>query len=113
MNSHDAYSASARTPGKGAAMCALQTSAVRVRQPAVHLVAIARGEAPSIEAHAAAGDPRGFMERDIRAQAAWLMQQASSRGFADLQHLLVDAPQLYARLAAAWRRRHPLPVAAG
>ncbi|MEZ5445600.1 MAG: hypothetical protein R3F45_07470 [Gammaproteobacteria bacterium] len=113
MNSHDVYSASARTPGKGAPMCALKTAAVRVCPPAAHLFAIARGEAPSTEAHAAAGDPRGFMECDISAQAAWLMQQASSRGYADLQDLLVGAPQLYARLAAAWRRRHPLPVAAG
>lgn len=110
MNSHDAYSASARTPGKGAAMCALQTGAVRVRQPAVHLFAIARGDAPSTEAHAAAEDTREFMERDIRAQAAWLVQEASSRGYADLQELLAGAPQLYARLAAAWRRRHPVPA---
>lgn len=113
MNSQDAYSAAARTPGKGAAMCALQTSAVRVRPPAVHLRAIARDDVPSIDAHAVAGDPRGFMERDISAQATWLMQQALSRGYADLQELLLGAPQLYARLAAAWRRRHPLPVAAG
>jgi len=110
MNSHDAYSASAGTPGKGAATCALQTGAVCVRPPAVHLFAIARGDAPSTEAHTAAEDARGFMERDIRAQATWLVQQASSRGYADLQELLVGAPQLYARLAAAWRRRHPLPA---
>ena len=113
MNSRNAYSASARTPGKGAALCALQTSPTRARPPAAHLFVIARADAPSTQAHAAAGDPRGFMERDISAQAAWLMQQASSRGFADLQDLLTGAPRLYARLAAAWRRRHPFPIATG
>lgn len=112
MNSQDAYPASARTPGVGAAMRALQISAVRVRPSAAHLIVIAGGEVPSTDAHAAAGELRGFMERDIRAQAAWLMQQAVSRGYADLQDLLVGAPQLYARLAAAWRRANPLPAPA-
>jgi hypothetical protein len=113
MDSHYAYPAAARTPGKGAAMCTLQTGQLRVGPSAAHLFAIARGDAPSTNPHAAAGDQRGFMERDISAQAAWLMQQALLRGYADLQELLVGAPQLYARLAAAWRRRHPLPAAAG
>lgn len=113
MDSHYAYSAAARTPGEGAAMCTLRIGPVCVSPSVAHLFAIARGDAPATDPHAAAGDPRGFMERDISAQAAWLMQQALRRGYADLQGLLVGAPQVYAQLAAAWRRRHPLPAAAG
>jgi hypothetical protein len=61
---------------------------------------------------AAAPDAHNFLESDITAQVAWLTQQAMNHGYTDLQRLLAGAPQLYVRLAEAWRRRHPFPVAA-
>jgi len=53
-----------------------------------------------------------FMESDISAQAAWLIEHARDYGYRDLNELLARDPHLYNQLAEIWREAHPLPIAA-
>lgn len=52
---------------------------------------------------------QAFIDDDMLMQSRWLARQAGLRGYSDLSELLGEAPELFAQLAAMWRRAHPAP----
>jgi hypothetical protein len=64
---------------------------------------------PAVSTMTEAANLPAFMDHDMSAQADWLGQHARSRGFADLDELLGNAPAVFTQLASMWRQMHPLP----